>query len=650
MHSSRHAACALLVTLAACGDDVNDTSPVTPGECVAPARVVAGACIEPGVQDNGCPAGSYALDGSCIAAGVPPAGCPEGFAAEPDGPCLPILPAERCGYGQMAIPGETTCRPIMSCGQGRWGDIPVDGTTEYVDATYAGNDSDGSEAKAWVSIQQAFTAAAPGGLIALAAGTYDGDVLIIDKPVRLWGVCPDLVHIRGVGTSTAALMVAGAAHGTEIVGVSLEGSDASSAVTGAQDVVYDRVWIRDSGSRRGLDLFDQLGAASVVLRDSLVERNNDVGIYVGGGHITIERSVVRDTQPGLNAPLNGRGIVVQPSCDGVSCDVSYRSSVHISSTVVEGNAEQGITVSSADLVLIGSVVRDTAMRSDGNGGGGVLVFGCDDEHTCPMPTRANAIISGVLLERNHSTSLRFEASDGLVEGVVVRDTQSDTGDLNIGRGFSAEMACSALACDLSRASNVQLRGVLVEDSYDLGMFVMGSNVTIEGSVIRRTKPRTQDGQDGRGLSIQMHCGDTCDGTTPSQVTALGLLVEDSHDMGIVFLGSTGQVSGSVVRATKPQPNGVFGDGFAVATVHDARANVAVHGSHIADNVRAGFANFGADTALKQNAITCSGFNLTAVAHGESPYSFDDQGGNLCGCPAADSECKAISPDIEPPAP
>ena len=58
----------------------------------------------------------------------------------------------------------------------------------------------------------------------------------------------------------------------------------------------------------------------------------------------------------------------------------------------------------------------------------------------------------------------------------------------------------------------------------------------------------------------------------------GLLVEDSHDMGIVFLGSTGQIGGSVVRDTKPQPNGLFGDGVAVATVDGARANVVLHGS------------------------------------------------------------------------
>ncbi len=548
----------------------------------------------------------------------------------------------------MAIPGETTCRPVMPCGQGRWGDIPVEDGTTFVDGSYTSNDSDGSEAKPWTTIQQGFTAALPGGLVAVAAGTYVEDLLIMDKPVRVWGVCPDLVHFRGVGDSTAALMVGSGADGTQIVGLSLEGPMASAAVTGSQDVVFDRVWIRDSGTLRGLALFDQLGVATVGVRDSLVERNNDVGIYVGGGHITIERSVVRDTQPGPNAPLNGRGIVVQPSCDTSTCDVSYRSSVHISATVIEGNAEQGLTVSTADLTLVGSVIRDTATRIDGGAGGGVTLFGCDDEHTCPMPTRASATISGVLLERNHSTGLRFSAADVVVDGVVVRDTQAEVGNLNIGRGVSVHMACSPLVCDLSRASNVELRSLLVEDSFDLGVFIMGSQVTIEGSVIRRTKPRPEDNQDGRGLSVQMYCDDLCDPTTPSQVTVQGLLVDDNYDFGVVFLGSAGVVSGSVVRNTHPQADGLFGDGFAVSMTDGARGSAVLHGSYVADSARAGVANFGADLALNHTAIVCSGFDLTGAAHNDSQHAFDDQGGNFCGCPSPDSACKAISPNLEPP--
>jgi hypothetical protein len=61
----------------------------------------------------------------------------------------------------MAVPGETACRPVMPCAQGRWGDIPVDGATEHVDGSYAGGQSDGSDARPWTTIGEAVSAAAP---------------------------------------------------------------------------------------------------------------------------------------------------------------------------------------------------------------------------------------------------------------------------------------------------------------------------------------------------------------------------------------------------------------------------------------------------------------------------------------------------------
>src|SRR5262245_5686368 len=95
-----------------------------------------------------CDAPTIALpDGSCVAPGIPPEHCARGF--EPDeGPaCRAVLPEQKCASGTMAIPGETTCRSVAPCGSGRWGDIPIDATTRFVDARYAGGDGDGSEAK-----------------------------------------------------------------------------------------------------------------------------------------------------------------------------------------------------------------------------------------------------------------------------------------------------------------------------------------------------------------------------------------------------------------------------------------------------------------------------------------------------------------------
>ena len=33
---------------------------------------------------------------------------------------------------ELAVPGDTSCRPVSACAPGRWGDIPGDASTVYV--------------------------------------------------------------------------------------------------------------------------------------------------------------------------------------------------------------------------------------------------------------------------------------------------------------------------------------------------------------------------------------------------------------------------------------------------------------------------------------------------------------------------------------
>src|SRR5262245_32104898 len=214
---------ALAVVATGCASEETDALPPS-SECLPPNRVVGERCIEPGVQDDGCPAGTLGLeDGSCQPAGVPPELCGAGF--EPDGEmgCEPILPPEPCPKGQMAVPGESACHAVMPCGAGKWGDIPVDAMTVYVDARYSGLDSDGSSDKPFTTISDAVAAAPTGALIAVAAGSYLEDVVIQGKAVRLWGKCPAEVELLGTGVGLAALFVREGASGTEVHGLAIGG-------------------------------------------------------------------------------------------------------------------------------------------------------------------------------------------------------------------------------------------------------------------------------------------------------------------------------------------------------------------------------------------------------------------------------------------
>ncbi len=148
-----------------------EPAPVVDEECV-PGDIVApdGACLKPGVGE-----------------------CPEGFVASEPGACSAIVPSEVCAPGTMAVPGEEACREVSPCGDGTWGDIPVESNTQYVDAAFNGPSTGGADAP-WRTINEAISAAEPGAIVAVAAGTYAEEVYPW-KAVRVWGRCASMVHV-----------------------------------------------------------------------------------------------------------------------------------------------------------------------------------------------------------------------------------------------------------------------------------------------------------------------------------------------------------------------------------------------------------------------------------------------------------------------
>src|SRR5262245_2817562 len=92
---------------------------------------------------EGCAPGETLLpDEGCIAAGVPADACGEGFESDGSFGCRAILPSAPCNPGELAIMGETVCRPVAPCTGGKWGDIVVDTNTVFVDASYVAGDGD----------------------------------------------------------------------------------------------------------------------------------------------------------------------------------------------------------------------------------------------------------------------------------------------------------------------------------------------------------------------------------------------------------------------------------------------------------------------------------------------------------------------------
>ncbi|HZO12797.1 MAG TPA: hypothetical protein VFB62_06055, partial [Polyangiaceae bacterium] len=395
---------AVVVLVCGCSED-GPVEGENGARCDPPHRLIAtGQCVPSGVGDDGCPAGTLAQGEACVPAGVPPQRCAEGFVPEEDG-CAPLLPAEPCGPGFMAVPGDTRCRAVADCASGTWGDIVVDASTQYVDASFSGATSDGSATQPWKTIGEAVSASSSGAVVAIAAGVYAEDILLSGKPVRLWGVCPALVELRGSGSAIAALDIRAGATSSEVHGIAITSGHYGIGVSGAEDVVVERVWIHDTDAR-GIDVEDTLGPASANIVGSLVETAVEVGVFMAGAPVTMDSSVVRGTLP-LSDMTLGRGLGVQLGLTGSSAKVTLARSV------IESNHELGMFCGSSELTLEGTVVRLTSPQASDDELGAAIGTAATLENARPKLT-----VRGSWLAENHGSAIIIEDSDVDVDDSV----------------------------------------------------------------------------------------------------------------------------------------------------------------------------------------------------------------------------------------
>jgi hypothetical protein len=614
--------CFVVLAGASCGDerDTASTTGTTPDECLPPNRLVGDGCREPGVQDDGCPAGTLgSADAGCVPAGIPADACGNGFVHDGDVGCEPILPPGSCPAGRMAVPGDAECRPVMPCAPGKWGDIPTNATTEHVDGAYTGGDSDGTATRPWTSIGDAVAAAAPDAIVAVAAGSYVEDVVIDGTPVVLWGVCPDEVAIVGTTAGLAAVVIVHA-DDTTLRGVAVTGPNVGVAMSGAENVLIDAVRVHDAGER-GIHAEETLGATSFLVRGSLVEGNSLVGVSVRESQVTLEATVVRGTRPDAEGFL-GEGVSVPGRDSGTAQLVVIRS-------LIEHNREAGVYVTGARATFEDSVIRGTVASPAGDGRG--LYLAEDEDSGAP----SDLTMRGCLVEQNQEVGIFLGGSPATVDATVVRGAPADA-PWSQGRGINLQRSPFT-----GLPATILLRRSLIERNEVVGLFVRSSEATVEATVIRDTAGR-QPWQ-GRGVEIEN------DPETTSGIVMRGCRVEHSGEFGIAAFSSTVTIEGTLVSATAPNSEQKYGDGISVLSQH-ARASASLRACRVEDSARAGVSSFGASVSILDTAVVCSAFELEGEPVSGMAFDFEDRGGNQCGCTGAEGDCGVESAGLAPPEP
>ncbi|MDI3283432.1 right-handed parallel beta-helix repeat-containing protein [Polyangium sp. 15x6] len=542
-------------------------------------EMAGGGCAPAGLPpDMACPPGEMEkAGGGCQAAGIPQELCATGFSPDGHQGCAPILPMDPCPDGMMAVPGDMVCREVAPCGTGDWGNIPVDATTEFVNAAYPLNDSDGSQAKPWKTIKAGLNAAATGAIVAIAAGTYAENLTIEGKPVKLWGRCPSMVEIAGTSNGLTAILVRGAAaSASEVRGISITGPKYGIAI-GSVDVVLDRVRVHDTGDL-GIAAVNSVASSAVIaLTNSLVERATSAGVVALGATVTIERSVVRETKSDAGGAA-GRGILAQP-------DDTTRSHLTVRDSSVERNHETGIFVLASDVLVEATVVTGTLPDGNGQSGRGI-------EIGRTTVGRSHATVRGSFLEKNHQFGIFVAASDAVIESTVVRGTPLD-GSGQSGGGIWAQGSGPDVRSD------VTVRASLIDDNREGGILLMGSDGLIETTVVRETKP-IDVGTYSAGIKLVSQP----DTGARSNVIVRGSRLEKNHIHGLHVLDSDASVEATVVQGTQLDGDGKLGWGMIVATSsHDIpRAKVAVSDCLIENNHEIGMYVGASDVTVEATVI------------------------------------------------
>ncbi|WP_437621938.1 right-handed parallel beta-helix repeat-containing protein [Sorangium sp. So ce1151] len=631
-----------------------------------------------------CPPGAVEVGAGCELAGVPPGRCGSGFASDGAQGCVPVLPEEAGPPGQMAIPGEAAWREVAPCGTGPWGGAPIDETTEFVDAAYAGADSDGTEARPWTTIQDAIDRAGEGALIAIAEGSYVEELLISGQPVRLWGRCPSRVEIVGPPAAIAVQVDRGAS-ATEIHDLAVRGRGIGLGVGNARDVVIERVWIHDT-SDVGLLVAGMGSETSLTVRGALVERTTGAGVVVADAAVTLEGTVLRDIDRATGDrehPFYGHAIAMQVESS------ERRASVTARSVVIERVGGLGIRFSGADGVVEDSVVRDVAWLAEDIPGTGLAVT------HIPSLDPGTLTVRGSVLERNHNAAIAVIGAEATIEATVVRDTGAGAGEGDPVHGVGLYAEASRVD---GRPSRVALRHVLVERSRERGVVVNGSDGEIDGLLVREVVLGAPDY--GAGIEIAHE-------QRRASVRVRGSAVEGSYGTGIAVFGADADLDSTVVRDTRPLPNQEFGRGVNVQSVPDlgergsarlsnvliernsnvgvflsdsdatvestriadtlgptpegmngcgilaynnetGQANVVVRDSAIERSAAAGIYNLGATVQIASTTFTCEPLDIVRYVDEASLAVYEDLGGNVCGCEGRTIDCRAEPTSIEPP--
>jgi hypothetical protein len=129
---------------------------------------------------------------------------------------------------------------------------------------------------------------------------------------------------------------------------------------------------------------------------------------------------------------------------------------------------------------------------------------CDPATGCATLSRGNVTIARSVAEQNHGYGVFVAGTDATLNGLVIRDTLPGA-TLEAGVGLNVLAQCEGPGCTPQARAAITLSQSVITASQNAGVLVAGAEATISDTTIRDVAPRASDLTGGRGMIFQPWC-------------------------------------------------------------------------------------------------------------------------------------------------
>jgi hypothetical protein len=329
--------------------------------------------------------------------------------------------------------------------------------------------------------------AAFAGVSALGAIASLEDCVVRDTAEDSSGVATGVLFSYDPETNTRSVGVirSSVVENNRAFGVYVQGSDGSLEASVVRDTPSDSAGAFGNGISAQSD---PSGAARARLevRQSIVERVHNIGIYVAGGaDATVETTVVRDVLASASGK-NGDGVFALDNTE-----TKERATLAIQWSLIERTQDAGLLVIGGDVTADAVAIRDIQPFAEtGQYGRGLGI-----QYDALTGEKASGTVTNAAIDRCFDIGVFIAGAEVTIENTAVRDTLPEAARAIGGRGIVLQEGL------LGEAAKATLRRSVVERSHDAGFIVVGASLEVAGLRVLDTAVRASDGAFGDGVAI-----------------------------------------------------------------------------------------------------------------------------------------------------